>query len=288
MDRGSIFKLLRWLLVLIIFIANISVWYSIFQNSGRVLSVSFLNVGQGDAILIRAPLGQTVLIDGGPGKVVLGRLAAALPYFSRSLDLVLETHPDTDHVGGLPDVVSRYAVRGVMKPCIGSSNPYDQALDARAKEREIPIICAMPGQLIDLGNGAKMEILYAGQKTGISEPKTNDASIVAKLSYGDSDFLFTGDTTEAVEKYLSYTEGKRLDSEVYKVAHHGSKTSSGENFLKLVSPEVSVISVGAKNTYGHPHGEVLDRLTSLKSVILRTDQLGAIILESDGASIKIK
>lgn len=272
---------LRWISISILLVGNFFVWYYISQFYNQNLIVSYLDVGQGDAILIRAPQGRTMLIDGGPSKNILGRLAGELPLFSKSIDLLMETHPDTDHVGGLPDVLGRYSVRGIIKPCIESSNPYDQALDELAKERKIKEVCAQEGEIINLGSGVKIEILHAGS----GEIKdTNSASIVAMLTYGDNKFLFTGDTTEVVEKYLTYTEGNRLQANVYKVSHHGSNNSNDEKFLKTVSPQISVISVG-KNSYGHPHQEVLDLLATVKSTILRTDLTGTIVLESDGSSV---
>lgn len=272
---------IRWLLILILIFGNLIVWYYISQFFNSKLEVSFLDVGQGDAILIRAPGGRTILIDGGPGRNILSRLSEHLPLFDREIDLLMETHPDTDHVGGLPDVLGRYSVRGIIKPCIDSDNPYDKALENLAKDRGVTEICAESGNIIDLGGGAKMEILYAGWGK-VSD--TNTASIVSNLSFGNNKFLFTGDTTIVVEKYLTYTEGNRLQADVYKVSHHGSKSSNDEKFLQTVNPQISIISVG-KNSYGHPHQEVLDDLSSLKSSILRTDILGTVTLSSDGSSI---
>jgi competence protein ComEC len=276
-----VFLKIRWVFILALLLGNFFVWYYIFQFYNRDLEVTFLDVGQGDAILIRAPGGRTMLIDGGPGKNILSRVAEQLPLFSREIDLLMESHPDTDHVGGLPDVLSRYSVRGIIKPCIASGNPYSQALDSLSKERGVPEICAENGQIIDLGRGVKIKILHTASGK-ISD--TNSASIVAVLTYDKNKFLFTGDTTSAVEKYLTYTEGGKLQSDVYKVSHHGSRLSNDEKFLKMVKPEISVVSVG-KNSYGHPSIEVLDNLVSLESVVLRTDQLGTIKLSSDGDNI---
>lgn len=269
-------------MISILLFGNLFVWYGVFQFSNQKLTVAFLNVGQGDAILITAPGGHTALIDGGPGKNILSQLAGELPLFSRTLDLMIETHPDTDHVGGLPDVLGRYAVRGIIKPCIDSNNQYDQALGFLAKARQVSELCAQIGEIIDLGGGVVMEILYVGSGK-VSD--TNTASVVIQLTYGDNSFLFAGDTTLTVEKYLAYTKGNSLQSDVYKVSHHGSNNSNDEKFLQMVKPQISVISVGADNRYGHPHQEVLSSLMTLKSVILRTDELGTIVIESDGQTI---
>lgn len=275
----------KWAVILILLMGNLVVWYYLSHFFNQYLEVAFLDVGQGDAILIRAPGGRTMLIDGGPGRQVLGRLADNLPLFDREIDLLLETHPDTDHVGGLPDVLNRYSVRGIIKPCINSDNSYDQALSLLAKERRVSEICAQSGMTIDLGSGAKMEIFYAG--SGASKD-TNTASIVSRLSYRDDSFLFTGDTTATIEKYLVYTLGFNLSSDVLKVSHHGSKLSNEEKFLQQVKPKISIISAGVKNSYGHPHQEVLSALGRLGSVILRTDVDGTIILVSDGNFLRQK
>lgn len=273
---------IRWGLISILVVSNFLVWYYFWQFSQQSLKVIFLDVGQGDAILIRAPGGKNILIDGGPGKNILNRLAEELPLFTKTIDLLIETHPDTDHVGGLPDVLNRYSVLGIIKPCIESDNVYDQALSLKAKEKGVIEICAQAGGLIEVGNNIQMEILYAGQKN----TKTNDASVVSLLTYNETKFLFTGDTTSLIERYLAYTKGSGLSADVYKVSHHGSKDSNDDKFLQLVKPLISVISVGTGNTYGHPHQEVLENLTKLKSVILRTDLLGTIVLESDGVNLR--
>jgi len=278
----------RWIIISLLLVGNFFAWYSVSQFFNRELIVSYLSVGQGDAALIRAPGGRTILIDGGPDRNILSKLSESLPLFYRSIDLLIETHPDTDHVAGLPDVFKGYRVQGILKPCIGSNNPYDQALEELATEKLITQICAAPGQLINLGNGATMEILYAGSGELKFKDKTNDASIVSRLSFGQNNFLFTGDTTIAVEKYLSYLMPDKLRSDVYKVSHHGSRESNDQKFLQLIKPKISIISVGSGNRYGHPHQEVLNSLNGLSSLILRTDQTGRIVISSDGVSLFIR
>ena len=275
---------LRWIFIFFLFVSCLFAWTNLLWQANNDLAVYFLDVGQGDAILIRAPTGRTILIDGGPGKNILSETATVLPFAVRSLDLIMESHPDSDHVAGLPDVLQRYEVRGVIKPCIGSDNSYDQALDRIAQEKSVKNICALAGQQIDLGGGAVMEIIHAGSEEGAD---TNASSIVARLTYGRTSFLFSGDTTEKVERYLEFTAAEKLPANVYKVSHHGSKESNEEGFIKRVDPEISIISVGADNRYGHPHQEVLNALEKQGSIVLRTDQLGTITLESDGDKVSV-
>jgi len=274
----------RWFFVSILLVGNIFAWANIYWQSPGDLKVYFLDVGQGDAIFIKSPTGRTMLIDGGPGKNILARVASVMPFGASSIDLLMESHPDTDHVGGLPDVASHFTVRGVIKPCIDSDNSYDQALHKIAQEKHETEMCAEPGETIDLGGEAKMEILYAGAG---EYADTNGASIVTRLVYGQTAFLFTGDATVKEEKYLEYTSSDKLRADVYKVSHHGSRESNDFDFIKTIGPKISVISVGASNRYGHPHQEVLDLLAKNKSVILRTDQLGTIEIDSDGETIKL-
>jgi len=273
----------RWFFICILLAGNIFVWANIYWQRPGDLKVYFLDVGQGDSALIKSPTGRTMLVDGGPGKNILARLASVMPFGAGSVDMLMESHPDSDHVGGLPDVASHYNVNGVIKPCIDSDNPYDQALDKIAQEKHETEMCASPGEVIDLGGGATMEILSAG-----SGPRTdtNGASIVARLAYGNTAYLFTGDATIKEEKYLEYTEPDKLRADVYKVAHHGSRESNDPDFIKDIHPAISVISVGAGNRYGHPHQEVLDLLAKNKSAIFRTDQLGTIEVDSDGETVK--
>lgn len=281
-EKNNLLTKFRWLMIALLIFGNLYAWGLVRQFSGQNLLVAFLDVGQGDAILIRAPGGRTVLIDGGPGKNILREVAGELPLFTRALDLLIETHPDTDHVGGLPDVVGKYTVRGILKPCLNADNPYDQALDKIAGDKKIKEICATAGQKINLGGGVELEILYAGEG---ERSDTNGASVVARLSYGATSFLLMGDATVKEEKYLAYSVPDKLHADVYKVSHHGSRESNDEIFLRLVNPEISVISVGANNRYGHPHAEVLALLDKLKSAVLRTDQLGTVILTSDGTRV---
>jgi len=283
-------KYKKWWRAFILFaLCDLALWLYLSSIGSPVLRVAFLDVGQGDAILIRAPSGRTMLIDGGPGKNILAPLSKNLPLFAGTIDLLLETHPDTDHVGGLPDVAEKYAVFGVMKPCINSANPYDRALHEIIFAKSEKEICAQAGQVIDLGGGAKMEILHAGSvANGDSDKNTNIASVVARLTYGQTVFLFTGDTDIKVEKYLYYAEPDKLTADVLKVSHHGSRESNDLDFLNQVKPDIAVISVGADNRYGHPHQETLYSLAAVGSTVLRTDLLGTIRLESNGVVVRQK
>jgi competence protein ComEC len=257
------------------------IFYAVFTESkNNILTVSFLNIGQGDSALIESPTGNKFLIDGGPDKSVLNALGRVLPFYDKSIDVILATHPDSDHIAGIPEVMKNYSVGEFVYNGVTSSTGIFKELKNEVSEKNIKTEIVRAGEVFDLGGGAYLKILYP-----VSNPKgtdTNEYSIVAKLYYGNSSFMFTGDAPTDVEDYLAKTDGTELKSDVLKVAHHGSKNSLSPAFLSAVAPEYSVISAGKNNRYGHPHKEILDFLESIKSKILITFNIGDIIFISDG------
>ena len=267
-----------------LFAANFFIWQAVMAGEHRgVLTIAFLDVGQGDAIFIESPTGNQVLIDGGPGQMVFSPLSAVMPFYDRSIDVVIATHPDADHIGGLPEVLRRYDVDTFLDPGVSSDTGTYQALVQSIGLAGVERVVARRGMKINLGGGATLEILFPDRD--MEGADTNDASIVAKLVYGDTSFLFTGDSPEKIERYLASIDGKNLDVDVLKAGHHGSKTSTSDTFLGFTSPQIAVLSVGSDNRYGHPHKEVLDRLLDFDIKILRTDEEGTIVMESDGENI---
>ena len=248
------------------------------RPDGR-LHVAFLDVGQGDATLIQSPDGRQVLIDGGRyPSVVLERLGEQMPFWDHSLDLVIATHPDDDHAAGLVSVVERYDVAGLLTNGVAADDAGYAALLAAAEAGGAPVLVAQPGQRIDLGDGVSLDILSAGGDAGIAD---NDASVVARLTYGELSVLLTGDAGGAAEAAL-LAGGQLTPTVVLKAGHHGANTSSGEAFLAAVRPQVVVISVGANNSYGHPAAAMLARAAAVGATVLRTDEVGTIELVSDG------
>ena len=246
--------------------------------------MTFLDVGQGDGVLIEGPEGYRILVDGGPsGEAITAALGRQLPFYDRRLDLVALTHPQQDHIGGLPAVLEEYSVRRVLSgPVEGETAAY-RAWNEAIDRRDIPEVSARRGQTIDLGAGAALAVLSAGDLT--SAGSINDASVVLRLTMDDLSFLLTGDITEAGETALIRT-GSDLDSSVLKIAHHGSRTSTSSAFVHRTTPFVDVISVGGENPYGHPAAGVLDRLSG--DLILRTDEHGDITLSTDGHHLWVK
>jgi competence protein ComEC len=276
----------KLIILIILVVATFSSLISLYRAQNRRLTVAFLNIGQGDSIFIESPTGKQVLIDGGPGKSVLRELSKVMPFYDRSIDVVMESHPDADHIGGLPDVFDKYQVDLFMKPGVEAGTSYEAELEKVAKLENSQIIEARRGMAVELGGGVRLEILYPVTDTRGME--TNTASIVARLVYGENEFLLTGDSPSSIEDYLMGLDIKSLESDVLKAGHHGSRTSTSLPFVAAVSPKYAVISAGKDNRYGHPHKEVLDNLERYGVQILRTDQDGRIIFESDGVNLEVR
>jgi competence protein ComEC len=251
-------KNVKWLVLLVLLIVCAATQYLAFRNEKGNFRIVFLNVGQGDAIYIEAPNGNQMLIDGGATNAVLRELSAVMPWFDRSIDVVLATHSDADHIGGLVDVYDRYAVRHYIDN--GATNdtaPYfalESAVEKEGGER----LVARRGMRIDLGSGVSARVLFPDRS--MEGVETNTGSIVLKLEYGEHSFLLTGDSPSAIEDYLVSLNANDLDVDVLKLGHHGSRTSTSALFVEAASPDVAVISAGKDNRYGHPHREVLQTL----------------------------
>jgi competence protein ComEC len=243
------------------------------------LEVTVLDVGQGDAILIETPNGTDILVDGGPGRAVLRGLGHELAWHDRSIELMILTHPQADHFTGLLDVLNRYDVRRVVagpgeEQSLGYAT-WQSAIEAEGAAIEVP----RAGTTFDLGDGVQLEVLgpLADMAT---DAELNNTSLVLRLVWGDVSFLLTGDIEAAAEQ--SFVEsGMDLRSTVFKVPHHGSKTSSSEAFLDAVQPSIAVVSAGQGNQFGHPAEEVVDRLREV-AVVATTSEVGAVRFETDG------
>ena len=206
-----------------LFAATFFVWYAVFARGDQRLTVAFLNVGQGDAILISTPDDQQILIDGGPDSAVLSGLSRVMPFYDRSIDVVVATHPDMDHIGGLIDVLERYNVEFVIDPGAKSDTAVYGGLEKTIAKKGIKKILARRGMKVVLQNGAYLLILFPDRD--VADMDSNDASIVAKLVYGDTSFLLTGDSPKKIEHYLASIDPNSLNVDVLKAGHHTSSTS---------------------------------------------------------------
>ncbi len=312
--RNFLFLILSFLLSF-----NILVWIIVFDFQKSEPEVTFFDVSQGDAIFIEIPPSfrggrQQILIDGGPSSVILEKLAKEMPFYDRTIDLVILTHPERDHLSGLNEVLKRYKIKNILwTGVVRDTAEYKEWKKIIDKEKA-QIFIAQAGQKItcksctrtkfNVEQEAQMpmftlynperiytehpceffiDILYPFQNLEGQEFKnSNDTSIVAKLVFSENSFLFTGDISSKIEQeliseYLCSDSCKfaNLKSTVLKIAHHGSKYSSSEDFLKNVSPQLAVIQVG-KNSYNLPAEEVLARLENFGIRVLRTDKNGDI------------
>ena len=280
----------KWLIPSLLIIA-ILVWSVVLTIPDDKLHVSFLDVGQGDAIIIQTPNHQNILIDGGPDPQKINlELSKKLSFWVRTIDLVISTQPQADHITGLVEVLQRYKVKQVLQPGI----PYDSYIYQEwlnlIEDKQIKHEIARAGQEIDSGSGIKIEVLNPPAKLfqGTSHDVDNNG-VVIRLSWGKVSFLFTADIRGEAEFDL-VSQRANLKSTVLKVAHHGSKTSTSTQFLAAVNPQIAIISVGGNNTFGHPSPEVVERLVDRLSEekVYRTDKKGTIEFITNGKRLWIK
>ncbi len=278
---------MRLMILLVLFAGVVFVWvlslaFAEVNNNGYLM-VSFLDVGQGDAILIETPEGIQVLVDGGATNMVLRSLAKKMSFFDRSIDMVIGTHPDKDHIGGLVDVLKRYQVDTILRTeNNGDSVTWDAYTKAVTNEKA-QVLLARQGQVFALGSSTILQILYP--IFSVENMESNVSSIVVRITYGDTSFLLTGDSPVNIENYLSQTIGNQLRSTVLKLGHHGSRTSTSDVLLDTVKPQYAVISTGKDNKYGHPHQEVLEKLTQRNIPWVNTAQEGTVTFVSDGTRV---
>ncbi len=286
-------RLISWGLLILAFIVLSEVaqgavrqpWWERLFTQGR-LHVYFLDVGQGDATLIRTPQGKNILIDAGPDLSVVYRLGEVLPFYERVIDLVILTHPDQDHILGLLEIFNRYQIEQVMTTPLNSNSPVYELIKQSADSQGIvwQEIAAGDNFWID---GILFEILYPEKSfiTSIIDQQDNNIfSLVIKVVFQQVSFLFSGDLPKEEELSL-VNENTNLSAGVLQAGHHGSKTSTSLEWLRAVKPKYVVVSVGVDNRFGHPHYRVLRDIERVGAKILRTDREGTIIFVSNGEDI---
>lgn len=276
----------------VLLLLNIFAWQYVFALNGlHYLKVDVLDVGQGDSIFIETPNMRHMLIDGGPDASVLGKLAKVLPFWDKTLDVVILTHPDQDHLMGLLYVLQQYKVNYILwTGMVRDSGNYKKWVELlKEKQKQGTKIIIAKANLEIISGGATLEILHPFEDlTGKFFGKAdNDTGVVSRLVYRKNSFLFPADVSSQVEQKM--VDAKvNLVSDMLKVSHHGSKYSSSENFLQAVHPVIAVISVGKGNPYGHPTSEVLQKLSKFGIKTFRTDQDGTVEAVSDGNHVIIK
>ena len=270
----------KWYSLGFLVIMTSAIWSAVLADANNHLKVSFLDVGQGDAIYIEAPNGHQMIIDGGPPGSLLPALSEVMSFSDRSIDVIVVTNPDQDHFAGFIDLLDSYEVGVVIESGTFNKSKIYGRLENLITEKKIPKIIARSGMKVDLGSGAHFDVLFPDRDVSAWDP--NDGSIISRLDYGETSIMLTGDSTKKTESYILNEEFK---SDILKVGHHGPRTSTGEEFVGKVKPEYAIISDGRDNKYGHPHQETLDTLNNFGIKILRTDLAGTIIFESDGIKL---
>lgn len=253
------------------------------------LKIVFIDVGQGDAIYIEAPNGRQMLIDGGRDQIILPKLAKIMPLGDRTIDLVIATNPDQDHIGGLINVLHEYKIDQVITSGTEKESDTFEEFNQIIEEKEILKMKAWRGQKIVLDDQKNIyfEILFPDRD--VSEWEANDGSVVGKLVYGSKTFLFMGDATKYTENIIRWNEKEeKLDIDVLKLGHHGSDTSTTKYWLHLTSPQLAIISAGINNKYGHPSQEVINNLKELNILYLETAKIGNILIKTDGQNLFYK
>ncbi len=276
-------------LIVVLVAAGAVIWSLVLAATPRgVLTFAVLDIGQGDALYIESPTGARVLLDAGPDSSVLRELSKVMPPFAHSLDMIIESHPDSDHMAGFVDVLARYRVGAYLTPGIIKDSTTAYALERTIADDHIPRYLARRGEVVDLGGGAQLKILFPDHDvTGLGRGDDNMGAVVAQLVYGDTSVMLTSDMPQEIEQHLMALEhgdgSDELDSTILKVGHHGSRNSTSAAFVAAVRPLLAAISVGANNRYGHPSSEALRVLAAAGVPVERTDEGGTLIYESDGA-----
>ena len=249
------------------------------DNAESSLRVSFIDVGQGDSEFIELPNGETLLIDAGTNETGADVVSYISSLGYSSIDYVVGTHPHEDHIGGLDDVIRTFDVESVYMPKVtADTKTFEDVLDA-VDEKGLTINTAKAGVTLVDGDGLSVKMLAPILD---EYDNTNDYSAVIRIVYDDTSFIFMGDAEQYAEDLITGD----VDSDVLKVGHHGSSTSTGEAFLERVSPSYAVISCGLGNSYGHPHTETIEKLGGIP--VFRTDEMGTIVATSDGSEISFR
>lgn len=273
----------RYPLLFLLATASIVLWKESQKLPNGTFTMHFFDVGQGDATMVETPSGAKMLIDGGPPSAIVEQLGRVLPFWDRSIDVVVFTHPQLDHIGGLPDVFERYEVkRVIMAYAPYRLAAYEELLEI-IEHQHIPVTLARPDVVIDFGDGVVAQILHPTNRAAerIVESDINETSVILRIAYGETSLLAVGDAGFETENAL-IASGAPIDADILKVGHHGSKYSSSLRFLKAVTPRITAIEVGRNNRYGHPTPEALDRLAAIGATVFRTDRDGTITIASDG------
>jgi beta-lactamase superfamily II metal-dependent hydrolase len=250
---------------------------------GSNATVYFIDVGQGDAELIKTSDGRNILIDAGPVSAASALVSFLMSHNASTLDAFVLTHPDADHIGGGADVLEACTVLSVYQSGYLAETKTYTTFEAAVSEEGCPAYNDTqlnPGDRLDINSTVTFEIMAINAQSN----NPNDASLIIKMTDGTVDFLFVGDSSSSVEGQMDIAFGSAMDIEILKVGHHGSSTSTSVSFLSQTTPAIAVIEVGAGNTFNHPTNQTLDRLSAAGAEVYRTDLNGTITITTDGTT----
>ncbi|ABS42587.1 ComEC/Rec2 family competence protein [Clostridium botulinum] len=251
------------------------------SNKSNELKVHYIDVGQGDSILVQTK-DKNILIDAGTRKSSDSLISYLKKQHIKKLDYVIATHPHEDHIGGMPKVIEEFEISNFYAPKKTANTKIFKDMILQLKKKNLKINVAKKGISLDLSNNSSLDFLAPVKD---NYENTNDSSAVIKLTHGNTKFLFTGDAEKTSEKDI-LNSNEDLSSNVLKVGHHGSHSSSSKEFLDKINPKIAIISCGKNNDYGHPHKETMKELNKRNIEVYRTDIDGNIVLTSDGENIK--
>ncbi|MCF7886509.1 MAG: DNA internalization-related competence protein ComEC/Rec2 [Candidatus Marinimicrobia bacterium] len=277
-------------LILVLMLMNFNVWQKVINKPS--MKVVFFDVGQGDAAYVEFPNGKNMLIDCGMRGFYRNYARDIItPYLEKEgikkIDVLGISHPHNDHIGGAPYILENFSVRCIWETGITAESKVFREMHYIADSLNVPIVNPYAGDVFTFGDNTYLQILHPSQKyIKQSRPNFNNASTTFKLTYKKVDLLFTGDIEKEAEEYL-ILYNNYLDSEIIKVPHHGSSTSSTYSFIHYSSPQYGVISVGEKNKFGHPSKNTINKYKKVGCCIHRTDQMGALLIETDGNKIDV-
>lgn len=272
----------RILILILFFFVTLPSEIGVVSDDNQQLEVHFLDVGQGDSTLVILPNKKVILIDGGPIESGDNVMEVLQQLHIKKIDLLVATHPDIDHIGGLLTVLKKVKVKNVLD----SGRNYDthtyQSYINIIKKKDIPLKKAKEGKFVHLDSSVNIQILNDAKE----KDENNESSIVLKISYKKADVLLTGDADVFVEEQM-IAKKYNLGADILKVGHHGSYTSTSPRFLEIVRPKYAIISYAKSNEYGHPHKRVLERLKVQQVKVLRTADVGMISIHTDGEYLTV-
>lgn len=241
------------------------------------LQIAFLDVGQGDATLIITPEKQKILIDTGPPGTSTIKLPAFLSFFDKTIDLLILTHPDQDHIGDTLNLIQNYQIQKVILPLSLKESKFFSTFLLNLENKKIPYFFAQNEADLQIGQTTFIDFIYPQTAQAVlSFNQLSNSSLIFKLISGKTHFLFSGDAEQKEEK-LALLSGKNFRSDLFQAGHHGSKTSNSELFLQNIQPKIGILSVGQDNSFGHPHPEVLKNFSNYQSQVFQTNLLGNLL-----------